>query len=378
MAYNAFVLADSVSPEGCRLTTFEITYPRIVHSERLRHGQDRGNSNSSRAIATQTQLRSMLGEAFVPNKFGVNKSGMSADTDLTGAKLEEAKEIWEAGLARALTEFLELILGRQVTSRVLGYDPQHEYVTRDTVRQHLDELIDLIPKAEDNFALKEESILNVHKQIANRPLETWIWHTEVISGTEWSNFFALRDHKDAQPDIQVIAHMMREVMDASTPRELNYDQWHLPFVTDEDLVELARQGLDPVRDAIKISAARCGAVSYSRQHTRKSYKDEIKRYDLFVSGGHMSPLEHQARPFSRAEWTMRRAAMDIVSATGLQLGRKQYYAKGPTGFVALQGVSELMLEQTKESLNFLANYRGWVQHRKEIPNEDDFSKIRKD
>ena len=30
MAYQAKIIADSVSPAGCRLTTMEVTFPRIV------------------------------------------------------------------------------------------------------------------------------------------------------------------------------------------------------------------------------------------------------------------------------------------------------------------------------------------------------------
>src|SRR3990167_551554 len=35
--YYAKILADSISPWNCRLTTFEVCYPRFVHSELMTH-----------------------------------------------------------------------------------------------------------------------------------------------------------------------------------------------------------------------------------------------------------------------------------------------------------------------------------------------------
>ena len=37
--FSAKVLADSVNPLGDRLTTFELTYPRCIHSEIMTHRQ---------------------------------------------------------------------------------------------------------------------------------------------------------------------------------------------------------------------------------------------------------------------------------------------------------------------------------------------------
>src|SRR5690606_5541952 len=60
------------------------------------------------------------------------------------------------------------------------------------------------------------SKLGIHKQWANRLLEPFSWHTAIISATEWENFFNLRCHPDAQPEIQTIARMIRDAMNAST------------------------------------------------------------------------------------------------------------------------------------------------------------------
>lgn len=50
MTYDAKILADSLSPDGVRLTTFKVTFPRIVLAEFNTHRMFSRNSASSRAI----------------------------------------------------------------------------------------------------------------------------------------------------------------------------------------------------------------------------------------------------------------------------------------------------------------------------------------
>ena len=47
MSYSAKILADSLNPCGVRLTTFEITFPRIVLAEFNTHRVFSRNSASS-------------------------------------------------------------------------------------------------------------------------------------------------------------------------------------------------------------------------------------------------------------------------------------------------------------------------------------------
>lgn len=363
MGFEAKVLADSVSPEGQRLTSLELTYPRIVHSEMMTHRVFSRNSASTRAIAIKAQLDNQLGEFFVPSEFGVNKKGMQAFVNLTADKDERAREVWTHGEERALTTFLELILGEKVLQRVLGYEPSREYVSREVIQEHYSELVGLIPKAdpdpEKDFAISDESMLNVHKQLAGRGLEAYMWHTIVLTGTEMENFFALRDHPDAQGEIATIARMAHEQIDASTPRELSFGEWHLPYVTDEDRHALAGD----TTKLIQVSAARAAAASYNRQHARSEYKSLFDRYGDLLRGGHMSPLEHQARPFSQNEIEERDeeiAFMRHNDARRMQL---------------LKGIGLTALNQKIEQHHFRGNLRGWVSQRKLIPNEDNFAKV---
>ena len=103
----------------------------------------------------------------------------------------------------------------------------------------------------------------------------------------------LRDHPDAQPEIQELAIKMKEAINSSIPKLLNYGEWHLPYVTkvERETIELS--------DLKKISAARCCRVSYLKQDgTNPSIEDDLKLFNRLAGAipKHYSPLEHQATP----------------------------------------------------------------------------------
>ena len=70
MITSAKIIADSVAPNGERLTTFELSYPRICHSELMTHRVFSRNASSSRAIPVLTVLRHVLKNMFVPKYLG--------------------------------------------------------------------------------------------------------------------------------------------------------------------------------------------------------------------------------------------------------------------------------------------------------------------
>lgn len=175
-------------------------------------------------------------------------------------------------------------------------------------------------------ALNED--LDVHKQTANRLLEPFMWHTVVCTATEWPNFFHLRNNLMAQPEIHRIADMMQVAYEAGTPKELSPLDWHLPYVRPEEFSEL------PLDKLVKLSAARCARVSYLTQDGIRDVEADYTLYNRLLTSGHMSPFEHPARPMTDEEENLYRTPS----------------AKGTP---------------------FLGNFRGWVQHRKEIVGEDD-------
>ena len=131
----------------------------------------------------------------------------------------------------------------------------------------------------------------VHKQIANRIIEPWCHINTVLSSTEWSNFFALRCHPAAQPEMRALADAIFKAMADSNPKLLMYRQWHLPYVRDEEKID------DIV--AIKLSVARCARISYLTQEGKTpTIEEDLKLYDRLVGQVplHASPCEHQATP----------------------------------------------------------------------------------
>jgi thymidylate synthase ThyX len=241
MAYSARVLLDSISPAGVRLTTLEVTFPRFVLSEFNTHRVFSRNSASSRAVPTSKLLEKVANEPVLPLEWGRNKAGMSADDVLTPEEEEKAKEIWLSARDAAL----------------------------ELARQLLD--------------------LRVHKQELNRVLEPFLWHTVIVTSTEWDNFFTLRCAPTAQPEIREAAQRMRAALNASAPALVGYGEWHLPLVQDD---ERARD----IETQKKISAARCARVSYLTHAGTREIEKDIELHDRLKHDRHLSPFEHVATP----------------------------------------------------------------------------------
>lgn len=350
MAFSAEIKADSISPDGCRLTTLEATYPRIVHSEMMTHRAFSRNSASTRAIPIATQLYNLLTNPFIPEKFGINQPGMQAYNHLSGFKHDQAVEMWLRGRDRAVTTVLELILGPDLAESVLEYESNREYVNGEILLESFDEIKKLLPKSGDEIDLSETNILNVHKQLAGRGLEAYMWHTIVLTGTEFENFYALRDHAEAQGEIATIARLMAQAHKKSEPLELGYGQWHLPYV---DSGEFAT-----AEEGIRSSGARAAAASYGRQNIKNPDK-EFERYESLRSGGHMSPLEHQATPFGAGEWGLIRRLEDSMAND-----------------IPQDAVNGMVINEKVNGMKFSGNFKGWRQHRKYVPSEDNFGALR--
>lgn len=259
MGFSATVVADSINPNRQRLTTLEVTLPRIVLAEFNTHRMLSRNSASSRAIPVLKQIRKVLEDPFIPEAFGSHQGGMQSGPPLEGEAHLRAEQTWLEARDLAVTSALSLLFGFPV-------DPT---LTRN-------DWVDI-----EGSLSKVEPV--VHKELVNRILEPYQWTTILVTATEWSNFFALRDHEAAQPQIATAARLMRAAMDESTPAPMKWGEWHLPLIGDEE---------DSSRLS-EISAARCAGVSYET-HQRRDQEKDIARYEKLLEGGHMSPMEHPA------------------------------------------------------------------------------------
>lgn len=244
--YSAKIICDSISQVGARLTTMEVVFPRIVLAEFNTHRMFSRNSASSRAIPVEKMIRMVLENPYIPSHWGKNQRGMQAELEVTPEMAQYAKIKW-----------LE---------------------------------------ARDNAVHSAKVIMDVgiHKQITNRLLEPFMWHTCIVSATEWSNFFHLRNHPAAHPDIREPARLMQEAYEKSTPKLVKYEDWHLPYIQDDELGDDGL-GMD-VQDLVKISAGRCARVSYLTHTGIRDPQEDVKLCGKLLEGGHMSPLEHPATP----------------------------------------------------------------------------------
>jgi thymidylate synthase ThyX len=239
--YSARVLLDSVSPAGVRLTTLEVTFPRFVLAEFNTHRMFSRNSASSRAVPTSKLLERVETDPVLPLEWGRNKAGMSADDLLSPEEESQARHVWLSARDGAVARARELVE------------------------------------------------LKVHKQELNRVLEPFLWHTVIVTATEWENFFALRCAPTAQPEIRAAAVRMRDALAAGTPAPVALGAWHVPLVQhDERQLPLDLQK--------KISAARCARVSYLTHEGKREIEKDVALYERLRHDRHLSPFEHVATP----------------------------------------------------------------------------------
>jgi len=278
--YSARVIADSIGPCNIRLVSILLRYPRFVHAEFLRHRSFSYSVASTRAIPSEKLRQRVRQNPATIAWWGKNQRGMVAQEELTGETLAAAKKAWDEGMEASLL-----------------------------------------------LAIRLEE-LGLHKQIANRVLEPWMDVEQLTTGTDFTNFFALRRHRDAQPEIQRIANDAFDAIGSSSPLVLLAGEWHLPFIVDEDgrafdrmavthtpgssvamidlgdsrFMELAKEDF-----LARVSAARTARTSYLNHEGRLDHGKDLELFDRLVKQdpGHWSPLEHVCRALGPLSWRER-------------------------------------------------------------------------
>jgi len=305
MTISAKIIADSISPEGIRLTTMQLRYPRFVHAEFMTHRVFSRNASSSRAIPVERLVEDIIRDTAMPIHWGKNQPGMQAHEE------QDAP----------ITMF----------DRLEKDFPFREFHSGESAWRNA-----------AAWAIEMASAFNkagYHKQIVNRLLEPFSHINVLCTATDWDNFFALRCHKDAQPEIRELAMQMGEARYHSTPMPLQWGEWHLPYVAADDHAQIAsmvgtRWDLEWwYWDVLKrISVARCARVSYLTHEGKKpQIQKDLELYDRLVGAVplHASPAEHQACPDSM-------------------------YVYG----------------NEWDNLHQHGNFHGWVQFRKTLPGEN--------
>ena len=302
---SALVVADSISPTGVRMTTFEFVYPRVIHGEVMTHRMLSKNAASTRAVPVDTVIKMIEDQPAMMVHWGKNNPGMSSKEELTGLQLEAAKQTWVAASKSAIS-FVKVLI--------------------------------------------DKTGINGHKQWAGRLLEPWSMMKTVISGTEWANFIWLRAHPDAQPEFQELARCVDEALKTSEPQALLPGEWHLPYVpfkdgeywTDEETTV-------SLEEAKMVSVSCCAQVSYRKLDDTL---DKAKKIFGMLNIGskekpsHSSPLEHQATP-------MKSSSVEHYSNMSVFVDSWE------------PGITHMR----KDLSLWSGNLKGWIQFRQTIPNE---------
>ena len=252
MTISAKIIEDSIAGNGVRLTTLQLKYPRLIHSEFMTHRVFSRNASSSRAIPVAKMIEQVRTDPAMPIHWGSNQPGMQARVELEGNDRLRAIARWQLA-AEAAASHAEVMME-----------------------------------------------LGLHKQVANRILEPFQWIHVIVTATEWDNFFSLRAHPDAQPEIHALAEAMKQAFADSRPMPLEEGEWHLPYVT---RLERATH-LHDVDLLMKLSAARCARVSYlTHDGQAPDIEKDLALYERLVGSVplHASPVEHQATPLPAAD-----------------------------------------------------------------------------
>lgn len=380
---SAQVIADSKNEFGNRLTTMVVTFPRIILAEFNTHRMFSRNSASSRAIPFKKMLETVTANPFIPIAFQKDHKGMQGTEYLNEAQTKMARE----DIQTMLFKIAPIVRA------------QHD-------------------------------MLGVTKQVVNRYLEPFMWHTVIVTATEWENFFALRcpqyqynegsaelskifrSKKDllnflkendelayinvsqyneiswlklnkgqAEIHMMALAEAMWDAYNESIPKELKAGEWHIPFGDQIDLhriIELNRKEDtgQPLREIltetdkllkewlVKIATARCARISYTvvgEEGKPDNYENDIKLHDRLLASGHMSPFEHCAKAMNDDEYHSH------CNSTTLRVGDDDCGK-----IIYEQYINGMYKSENLKSTDFgwSGNFRGFVQYRKMIPNEN--------
>lgn len=149
---SAEIVADSLNQFGERITTMKLIFPRIILAEFNTHRMFNRNSTSSRAIPFHKMVKAVQENPFIPIAWQKHNSGMQGNEYHTGEG-----NVGDINYkARAERNWLR--------ARDFAVE-QAKYLYEDSL---------------------------VTEQLSNRLLEPFMYHTVLVTATEFDNFFELR------------------------------------------------------------------------------------------------------------------------------------------------------------------------------------------
>ena len=304
MQITAKIIKDSINPNSVRITTLELEYPRFIHSEVMTHRMFSRNAASSRAIPVAKIIEQVENNPAMPIHWGKNQPGMQAKQELSSVQKEAMIQSWIASAKEAASR-------AKVMSQIGG-----------------------------------------HKQIVNRILEPYQIMKVLVTATEWQNFFHLRDHEDAQPEIKELAVQIKKAMQDSVPDKLECGMWHLPYIVTkfeqgEQTYWLDAETEVSLEDAQKVSCSACAQVSYRKLDTSLEKAKEIYKKLVESEPVHASSFEHCAKVMKTDKWP-------------------QYIS--PDVWIDVEEEEEGITHADRDGFYWSGNFRSWVQFRQLLPN----------
>lgn len=323
---SARIVAKSVSAySGQEIITWEADFPKCILAELNTHKIMVSNCQSSRAVPVKKVIEQIRTNPVTPIHWGKNKAGMVAEEEISTSVLIQSVYI----------DCINSDIPEDFAVDLATYP-------RDSAWQHTAREIAGI--------MKQWEEAGYHKQIVNRIGEAFTFVRGVITATEIDNFFHLRYHKDADPFMQELAKCMWEAYEQAEAEVLHEGEWHTPYVehfraSDGDaFLEYHHERLGiPIAQALKISAAACGQVSYRKLDTTE---ETVERVWNNLMGGdtiHASVTGHQATPMK--------------------------YPTLQSTIQFIDGFADGVTHVDKDLDFWSAQFKHWVMHRKTIPGE---------
>jgi len=419
---KAQVVADSLSPYGDRLTTYVVTFPRIILAELNTHRMLSKNSASSRAIPFKKMVESVKSNPFIPLAWQKDHAGMQGTEYLS--KTDKF--------------CLNTFLGTLIDTLQSFEKDSEEY---PKLEKEIDEKIKLLTTILAPYQFEEKTlddwwlfardkaveaacimyVFRTTKQLCNRLLEPFMWHTVIISGTEWENFFALRcpqyTHRDkiyrskknliegedlsiemtdldwlsinkgqAEIHMMALAEAIWDARNESYPKQLQAGEWHIPFedkINTEILKALLPNEEKPISVhferffmlMVKVATAMCARVSYTVVGDEKeiSYERLIDIHDNKIINAkplHASPLEHCAQVPTELEYYSNIRGEVSTATEKYGIFNHEYYPIREQKFFEPEEEIVRINPNNGNRYGWFGNFRGFKQYRKMIPNEN--------
>lgn len=192
--------------------------------------------------------------------------------------------------------------------------------------------------------------------------------TKGIDTTNWTEEKWLSINKgQAEIHMMALAEAVWDAYNESQPKQLQPDEWHIPFgdvINTDDLHDYGitvadnRYDIDDLK--IRVATAMCARVSYTvvgEEGKAPNYENDIKLHDRLSQSGHWSCFEHCAKAMNEKEYY---GSVNCTNLNGDDINVT----------IIKDGVLVDSGYLSNKELGWSGNLKGFVQYRKMFNNEN--------